>query len=120
MTRWTVIEAEGVCLLAPDGVAPGWDLMAEARFPLGHPASARLRRRIAHQVRQDIWRAVRRLRGFRPVVRVETAGGQVAIRAGGRLMGGRASAADTGRIADVIDNKNNQRRWMAHAAKAAV
>jgi len=40
--------------------------------------------RLAHQVRQDLWRKLQSLRGFSPVVSVSSVPGGVAIRAGGR------------------------------------
>lgn len=117
MTQWAVIEEDGSSTLAPMGVAPRWDLLAEAALPCGVAPSPRQRRRIAHQVRQDVWRALARLRGFVPVVRVTHDQGRVAIRAGGCLMTGRPTARDTARIDDILNDKNNQRRWMAFAAR---
>ncbi|MEM7179160.1 MAG: hypothetical protein AAF503_15805 [Pseudomonadota bacterium] len=119
MTRWTLTDDGVAAVLAPLGVAPGWDLAAEATLPFGAP-SARMRRRLAHQVRQDLWRALRRVRGFVPVVRVADAGGTAMLRAGGRVPGGRVAERDRHRVADVITNADNQRRWLAHAARAAV
>ncbi|MEM7238112.1 MAG: hypothetical protein AAF501_09860, partial [Pseudomonadota bacterium] len=75
------------------------------------------RRRIAHQVRQDLWRSLRRIRGFVPVVRVGESNGGIAIRAGGRLLAGRPTVRDIERVAEVIENQTNQRRWMAFAAE---
>ncbi|MEM7239091.1 MAG: hypothetical protein AAF501_14885, partial [Pseudomonadota bacterium] len=88
MKRWTVIEEAGTCTLTRTGIAPGWDMSAEARLPGRSTPTPTVRRRIAHQVRQDLWRSLRRIRGFVPVVRVGESNGGIAIRAGGRLLAG--------------------------------
>lgn len=119
MTRWTLIDDGSVAVLAPTGVVPGWDLIAEAALPV-HAASAPMRRRIAHQVRQDVWRALKRLRGFVPVVRVADTGHTAVVRAGGLVLTGQATMRDKQRVEDVISNTNNQRRWLAHAARVVV
>lgn len=70
--------------------------------------------RLAHQVRQDVWRAVRRLRGISPVVLVTTTDGTIHIRAGGRALppiSGTAAPA----IQAVLDCPHNRRRWLRHA-----
>lgn len=117
MSRWTCIEEPGASTLTRTGTAPGWDLSADAFLPRPAVISPVIRRRIAHQVRQDLWRALRHLRGFVPVVRVEEGAGGLAIRAGGRLLTGRPAMRDTDRIAGVITNEKNQRRWTAFAAQ---
>lgn len=58
-----------------------WDLRAETGLPdMG-------RRRLAHAVRQDMWRALRAVPGFAPVVEVERVSGGVVLRAGGAVRG---------------------------------
>lgn len=51
------------------------------------PAAGRLR--LAWQVRQDIWRALQRQRGFSPVIEVTSGPGGLFVRAGGRIDFGR-------------------------------
>ncbi len=70
--------------------------------------------RLAHQVRQDVWRAVRRLRGFSPVVQITTTDDTIHIRAGGRAMPPISGAAAPA-IQAVLDCPNNRRRWLRHA-----
>ncbi len=56
-----------------------WDVAAETTMPdVG-------RRRLAHAVRQDMWRLLRNVRGFRPVVEVTRVGGGCHVRAGGEV-----------------------------------
>lgn len=90
------------------------DLRVSATIAAPKPVS---RTALAHQIRQDVWRAVQRLRGFSPVVRVGQTGAAIAIEAGGRCAGPAGGAAD--RIADVLANPANQRRWLAHAGRRA-
>lgn len=70
--------------------------------------------RLAHQVRQDVWRAVRRLRGFSPVVEITTTDGTIHIRAGGRALPP-VSGAVRRRIQAVLDDPANRSRWLRHA-----
>ncbi|SDZ52821.1 hypothetical protein SAMN05444004_11940 [Jannaschia faecimaris] len=58
-----------------------WDISAQTRLPdMG-------RRRLAHAVRQDLWRILQRLRGFAPVVTVTRDGQGLSLRAGGSVAG---------------------------------
>lgn len=85
-----------------------FDLEASATLPL-------LRRgRLAHQVRQDLWRALRGLRGFSPVIELRRHADGLTLRAGGQVDGAiPATARET--IAQVITDPCNQARWIAHA-----
>ncbi len=69
---------------------------------------------LARQVRQDVWRAVRRLRGFSPVVEVTQTDDTLHIRAGGRALPPLSPTANS-RIQAVLDNQANRSRWLKHA-----
>ncbi len=71
---------------------------------------------MAHQVRQDVWRALQNLRGFAPAVRVERAGQALRITAGGQVDGRFSKAAAEARIAEVLDDPANRARWQRWAA----
>ncbi|MCD1625486.1 MAG: hypothetical protein ACU0B7_06145 [Paracoccaceae bacterium] len=81
------------------------------------------RARLAHQVRQDVWRRLRDLRGFRPVVRVVRAGDSMHLTAGGALQGGVPAAALRLRVEamlyDLLSDPARQSRWLRHAGGAA-
>jgi hypothetical protein len=70
--------------------------------------------RLAHQVRQDLWRALQNQRGFCPVVEVEQAGTTLRIRAGGRLPAPIAPNMSD-RILAVLEDPQKQMRWIRHA-----
>ncbi len=107
-----MIETEGEVTLAR-ALPPRFDLAVETSLP-----AARGRRRIAHQVRQDIWRALRRLRGFSPVVTVSAEGAGLRIRAGGRALSPiPPGAADV--IRALLENEANRRRWLRSAGGRA-
>ncbi|ROT96335.1 hypothetical protein EAT49_18720 [Histidinibacterium lentulum] len=74
------------------------------------------RARVAQQVRQDLWRALRRVRGFSPVVRVRREAGGLSLVAGGQVDGAvpRGLAA---RIALVLEDGGNRARWVARARR---
>ncbi|MFK7945708.1 MAG: hypothetical protein AB8B85_22750, partial [Paracoccaceae bacterium] len=65
--------------------------------------------------RQDIWRGLQSTRGFTPRVLVALTDTQVHITGGGTMASGQAASVLVGRIADILDNPQNRRRWDAHA-----
>lgn len=112
--RWHLSRAaaDGGVVLArgPAGVAVHFDVSAETRLAAAPPA------RIAHQVRQDLWRALRNLRGFAPVVAVTPEGDGLHVVAGGAVAG--AIPPGTGaQIAAVLENPANRTRWLTHARR---
>ena len=86
-----------------------WDVAADAVLPdLG-------RRRLAHAVRQDLWRALRDLRGFAPAVEVTRRDGACHVWAGGAVDGAVAPAL-AGRVAAVLDCPVRRIGWIRAAA----
>ncbi|WP_375175662.1 hypothetical protein [Pseudooceanicola sp.] len=109
--RWHILREDSAVTIARQ-LPVRFDLAVTARFAAPHPVSLTA---LAHQIRQDIWRALQRLRGFSPVVRVAQAGAAIAVEAGGRCAGPTGGAAD--RIAMVLDSPSNRQRWLAHARR---
>lgn len=104
---WHVLE-DGMALTLARRLPPRFDLSEERQFPP-------LRRRaLAHAIRQDVWRALRHLRGFTPVVRVARNGEGMAVRAGGACDGALPSVARA-RLAAVMNCPARRARWMRHA-----
>ncbi|WP_101067378.1 hypothetical protein [Roseovarius salinarum] len=88
-----------------------FDLAVHTRFP----ACDRLR--LARQVRQDVWRALRGLRGFAPAVRVVATGHGFEVTAGGRLDGAGPRDAAQARIAAVLEDPGRRARWLRWATE---
>lgn len=106
-TRWHILrDPDGLTLAR--ALPPRFDVRAETVLPMAEPL------RLAHQIRQDIWRALQRVRGFSPVVRVEPQAAGVKVTAGGRVAG--AVPPDAGaRIADVLEHPGHRDRWVRFA-----
>ena len=107
--RWHILTEDGALTMARR-VPVRFDLSVETRLERGGKA------RIAQQVRQDIWRALRDLRGFAPVVRVEACEAGLKVTAGGQVDGPVPRKAAEARIAQVLDNPANRARWQRWAS----
>lgn len=107
--RWHILREEGALTLARR-LPVRFDLQVRTVLPKGRKL------RLAHQVRQDLWRALQDQRGFAPVVRVVEEDGQLVVTAGGQVDGMFSRAEAEARIAHVLDNPANRSRWMRWAA----
>lgn len=110
-TGWHILRDDHAVTVARH-LPVRFDLRVATRIDAPGPVS---RVALAQQVRQDVWRAVQRLRGFSPVVRVGQTGAAISVEAGGRCDGPAGGAQ--ARIAEVLDNAANRRRWLAHAGR---
>ncbi|WP_299373191.1 hypothetical protein [uncultured Tateyamaria sp.] len=70
--------------------------------------------RLAHQIRQDLWRALQNVRGFSPVIRLDPIPEGWAVTAGGRAPGPIPQAVFD-RATAVLNSPANRARWTAHA-----
>lgn len=68
---------EGKTYVLSRHLPPRFDISACAKFPLLRKS------RLAHQVRQDVWRALQGVRGFSPVIRIDTFSDHMVLTAGG-------------------------------------
>lgn len=110
----------------------GWHLLREgsvltltrrvpARFDLSActvlPTAGRVlgRARLAHQIRQDVWRRLQRLRGFVPAVRLEQGPDGMHVTAGGALDAAVPLHWAQAALADVLADPASRQRWMWHA-----
>ncbi len=71
--------------------------------------------RLARQVRQDMWRALQRVRGFSPVVRVERFEDVMRVTAGGRLPRSSQSAWVSERLDALLNDPRKRHRWLCWA-----
>lgn len=81
-----------------------WDVTAGTLLPdLG-------RHRLAHAVRQDMWRLLRDVRGFQPVVEVSLTDAGCAVRAGGAVpLGGPCLSA---RVQAMLEDRSHRDAWI--------
>ncbi len=103
------ILRDGNALTLARRVPVRFDLSASTRLPMGS------RRKVAQQVRQDVWRALQDLRGFAPVVRVERTAEGLDVTAGGQVAGRFPRAQAEARIEAVLSDPENRARWMRWA-----
>ncbi|WP_010139059.1 hypothetical protein [Oceanicola sp. S124] len=92
-----------------------FDLSVEAVLPCDREVSLR---RVAQQVRQDMWRRLQDQRGFAPAVEVRRAPDGLVVRAGGALPHP-VTASLRDRLADLLDSPAHRTRWIAHAERRA-
>ncbi|MBY6138852.1 hypothetical protein KUV26_05320 [Leisingera daeponensis] len=110
-TSWHITRTDSVLTLSRR-LPARFDVAAETVLPAADPL------RLAHQIRQDMWRKLQRLRGFAPVVEITAAGQGLRVRAGGQVMG-RLPANAAGLIADVLEDPARRARWIRHASRRA-
>lgn len=108
-TRWHITRGEGELTLSRHRPAR-FDVKAEATLPMGDPL------RLAHQIRQDLWRQLQRLRGFSPVVRLTRVGEMIRVEAGGRVAAPVAPGL-AAEIAALLACPARRDRWIAQARR---
>ena len=114
---WCLMR-EGDVLTLSRRVPVRFDIMASADIPAGGRKLSRAR--LAHQLRQDVWRCLRDLRGFWPAVRVEHGNDMLRVTVGGALEGARAPVTQAeARLADLLASPAHRARWLRHAGGAA-
>ena len=108
--RWHILR-DGDSVTLCRQLPPRLELAVQAVLPGGDPV------RLAHQIRQDLWRALRQVRGFSPVVRLDPVPEGWAVTAGGRAPRPIADALFA-RARGVLDDPANRARWVRHAGGA--
>lgn len=89
-----------------------WDVEVSTTLP-------RLRdQRLARAVRQEVWRELRDLRGYRPAVRVSTGADGVTVTAGGQVDACFPRACTEARIEAVLNDPSRRARWIAWSGPA--
>lgn len=107
--NWHITQSEGQLTLSRQRPAR-LDVVARTMLPAADPV------RLAHQIRQDVWRALQGVRGFSPVVRLTATGDSLQVEAGGRVLGP-VSPALAPRILAVLEAPEQRARWLRHARK---
>ncbi|MCF6443920.1 DUF6497 family protein [Nereida sp. MMG025] len=106
-----------VTLRRPANTSQTWDVAAQAHLPMGTRGVGRAR--LAHLIRQDVWRALQSLRGFSPMVQVQRDADGYAVRAGGSVQGAVPSTAQA-TVQSVLGNPSNIKRWVGALALCVV
>lgn len=89
-----------------------FDIEAVSEFPPLDPS------RLARQVRQDVWRMLKGLRGFSPVVEVTLDQVGVIVRAGGQVADGAAVPPNANQdLKDLLSDPSHRARWSKWAGK---
>lgn len=104
---WHILRDEGALTLARR-LPVRFDLAVGTRLPLARKL------RIAQQVRQDMWRALRGLRGFAPAVKVWEDSAGLCLIAGGQVDGPWPENAEA-RIASLLESPRHRARWLRWA-----
>jgi hypothetical protein len=102
--RWHEIDEDGALTLTRR-VPVRFDLAVEGWLPEAP------RRRVAHRLRQDMWRELQALRGFAPAVSVWRAAGGLRVRAGGAVAARCPRDAAEARIAALFEDPARVARW---------
>ncbi|QGX97789.1 hypothetical protein EI983_05655 [Roseovarius faecimaris] len=106
--HWHILHDDGALTVARR-VPVRFDLAVSTRLPMGRKL------RLAQQVRQDLWRLLRGLRGFAPVVRVEEQSGGLLLTAGGQVDGDWPAETES-QIAALLACPARRARWLRWAA----
>ena len=101
---------DGPCFTVARRLPARFDISREVLMPLMSAP------RLAHQIRQDMWRKLQSIRGFLPVVEITHRGAHLHIRAGGELTCPAPFERSGDRIFDVLSNRDNHWRWAGFAA----
>ncbi|MEL6452708.1 MAG: hypothetical protein AAFQ19_15745 [Pseudomonadota bacterium] len=104
---WHILR-EGDSLTLARRLPPKLHLAVQTVLPPCNPL------RLAHQIRQDLWRALQLVRGYSPVVRLDPLPEGWAVTAGGPVAGP-VPAALSARAAAVLDDAANRARWVRQA-----
>lgn len=105
---WHILR-EGDTLTLARRLPVRWDVACRTELP----RAGRLR--VAQQIRQDLWRALRGQRGFSPCIELRDMGRHLNVRAGGQVDGPHVRGHTEGVIAQVLSDERARRRWMACA-----
>ena len=103
------ILRDGAAVTVARHLPPRFDFMARTEMP----DAGRLK--VAHQVRQDRWRRLQKLRGFSPVVRVVRENGGLTVCAGGRAAVPFPRARVEAQLGAMLSEPARRARWARYA-----
>lgn len=108
--KWQITRSSDCLALSRRGKVL-FDVSASSLFPIC------ARERLAHQIRQDLWRALQGLRGFSPVVLIEAHEVGLCVTAGGEVASGTfPKPAIEAQISKLLSAPDLRARWLRYAA----
>ena len=105
--RWHILRDAGAVTLARR-LPVRLDVAVEARFEAVRAVP------LAHQIRQDMWRALQNLRGFSPVVDVARLGDGLRVKAGGQAQAPWPKHTED-QVATLLLDPVKRARWVRYA-----
>ena len=116
MTRgkWHMFFDSGV-LVHTRRIPARFDVMSETVLVGGGGFSVT---RIARQVRQDVWRALRAQRGFSPVIHIAIKDANLSIKAGGQIDGVFSRPRLEMILRDILNDPARRTRWANYARRS--
>ncbi len=106
--RWH-IRRDGETLTLARRLPVRFDVAVTTTLPDG------ARGRLAHQIRQDVWRALQDIRGFSPAVQLRRDGGVLQVTAGGDVLGKVPRAKMERLIEKLLNDPEKRLRWVQNA-----
>ena len=110
--RWHILR-DGQDYTLARHLPPRFDVQAQAEMPMSDPG------RLARQIRQDMWRLLKDLRGFSPVVHISPRRGGIVVTAGGRMAQRQGRARVSHQIATLLNDPGLRARWLGWAGQGA-
>ncbi|MEO1139089.1 MAG: hypothetical protein AAFW87_06500 [Pseudomonadota bacterium] len=105
---WHILYEDGAVTVARR-LPVRFDVRAETVLPMARKT------RLAQQIRQDVWRALQRVRGFAPIVRVTEMKPDLHVIAGGQMQGPVSKDHIEAKIQGVLDDVRKRERWVRWA-----
>lgn len=110
--RWHILPGDPFVLTRH--LPPRFDVVAETTLP-----QVKRLKRLAHQIRQDLWRVLQSQRGFSPVIEIRSEWEALRIRAGGRVdQASFAASVLEARISALLADPARRARWIAFANRS--
>ena len=105
---WHILKRDGVWTMSRMR-SQRLDVSAQTWLPRVHPI------RLMHQIRQDMWRHLQKVRGFAPLIRLAPDGDGWRVTAGGQVSA--MASSHVTRIEDVLENESFRARWIRCAGE---
>ena len=110
--NWHICKGEAGEITLARRIPARFDFVVETILPACNPI------KLAHQIRQDIWRELKGLKGYSPVIEVLPTGNCFRVRAGGQVNGMWPRQHTQAVVSSVLNDPARRSRWVMHAGRA--